>query len=64
MRNTLEYPITLDECIRAVRRAHEEERNRMASEDNLRFGDVHLMALEQAAIRLQRLQFAVKDILE
>jgi hypothetical protein len=58
----MQYPITLDECIEAVERAHREEMEAMKSGKDIRYGDIHSLALEHALTRLKRLAFAVEDI--
>lgn len=59
MRNTDQYPITLDEMIEACERASAKEvagyRKRLV------VGDITAMALQEAAARLKRLQFAAGD---
>jgi hypothetical protein len=61
MRNTKQYPITLDECIKAVERAYEEEAKK-ARQPGYPVGGIHMAALHDAYIRLQRLAFAVEDL--
>lgn len=57
MRNTDKYPITLDEMIEAVERAAAQELAR-ARLPGAPIGGVHGVALQEAAARLKRLQFA------
>lgn len=57
MRNTDQYPITLDEMIEAVERAAEQELARLRLR-NAPIGGIQGMALQEAASRLKRLQFA------
>lgn len=57
MRNTSQYPITLDEMIEAVDRAYREESERARS-PGYPIGGIHMAALHEASARLKRLQFA------
>lgn len=57
MRNTAQYPITLDEMIAAVERAYAEECVK-TRQPNYPIGGVHCSALLEASQRLKRLQFA------
>lgn len=62
MRNTDQYPITLDEMIDACERAATQIVARWEQEpENMPFGDLTPMALQEAANRLKRLQFAALD---
>lgn len=62
MRNTDQYPITLNEMIAACERAAADILTEW-EKDPLRMpiGDITPMALQEAANRLKRLQFAAQD---
>lgn len=57
MRDIGRYPITLDECIEAIETAERDYIARWRGSE-VRFGDTHVLALREAAVRLRRLQFA------
>lgn len=59
MRNTDQYPITLNEMIDACQRAAQEFIDSIGPDSPI--GDIHGMALQEAANRLKRLQFAAQD---
>jgi len=62
VRNTHEYPITIDEAIAACERASTEEIKRLTDlGPEAPIGDIHAAALANAAQRLDRLRFAVWD---
>lgn len=60
MRNTDLYPITFDEMVEAVERAYKEECDKARS-PNYPVGGIHIAALNEAAKRLKRLQFAASE---
>lgn len=57
MRNTKQYPITLEEMIEACERAYRKE----IEERPLKIGSIQAAALKEAAVRLKRLQFAAQE---
>ncbi len=57
MRDTDNYPVTLDEMIDAVERAYREALADLRKPD-APIGGIHALALREAAARLKRLQFA------
>lgn len=59
MRNIAQYPVTLEECIKAVERAYEEEIDKAKSPD-YPIGGIHIAALKDSANRLRRLLFAAQ----
>ena len=62
MRNTAQYPITIDEMIDACKRQAQAIIDSYASApENMPIGDITPMALQEAAKRLERIQFAVWD---
>lgn len=60
MRNTLQYPISLDEMIHAVERAAAEATEALR-DPGAPIGGIHAAALQEAAKRLKRLAFAVAE---
>lgn len=62
MRNTDQYPITLNEMIEACEQAAVQIVSGWEKEpENMPIGDITPMALHEAANRLKRLQFAATD---
>ena len=62
MRNTDQYPITLDEMVDACDRAADSIIDGWNKDpQNMPIGDITPMALREAANRLRRLQFAALD---
>lgn len=62
MRNTLQYPVTLNEMIEACERAAAEFIEQIKEQGaDAPVGDIHGLALQEAANRLKRLQFAAQD---
>lgn len=59
MRNTDQYPVTLNEMVAACERAAQEFTDTLGADSPI--GDIHGMALHEAANRLKRLQFAAQD---
>lgn len=57
MRNTVQYPVTLDEMIEACEWAAE----KMTQQKPINYGDMRPLALRRAAIHLKRLQFAAHE---
>jgi hypothetical protein len=61
VRNTDQYPIKLNEMIDACERASKEFTDSLGPDSPI--GDIHGMALHEAATRLKRLQFAAQAAL-